>query len=122
VVERADELDRIDPAEWDRVVKEAQAPVFYSHAFVAAYHHAPLAPIDGCTYLVVRRRRDGTAVAVIPAYLQRRPDPIGCLTAAYPEVRGAALLSHVWHCYDGRLPTTIDHDELVPAVVDALRD
>jgi predicted N-acyltransferase len=122
VVERTDELDCIDPAEWDRVVTEARAPVFYSHGFVAAYHRAPLAPIDGYRYLVVRRRGDGTAVAVVPAYLQQRPDPIGCLAEAYPEVRGAALLSHVWHCYDGRLAATIDHDELVPAVVDALRD
>ena len=121
VVERIRELDRIDPAEWDRVVAQAAAPVFYSHDFVAAYHRAPLAPIDGHTYLVVRRRADGTAIAVLPAYLQRRPDPIGCLTAAYPELRGAALLSHVWHCYDGRLPATIDHQELVPAVLDALR-
>jgi hypothetical protein len=104
------------------VVTEAGAPVFYSHGFVAAYHRAPLAPIDGYTYLVVRRRGDDKAVAVVPAYLQHSPDPIGCLAPAYPEVRGAALLSHVWPCYDGRLPATIEHDELVPAVVDALRD
>lgn len=122
VVERTTELDRIDPGEWDRVIAESAAPVFYSHGFVAAYDRAPLASVDGYTYLVVRRRFDGTAVAVVPAYLQRQPDPIGCLTAAYPDVRGAALLSHVWHCYDGRLAATIDHDELVPAVLDALRD
>ena len=121
VVERIRELDRIDPTEWDRVVEQADAPVFYSHDFVAAYHRTPLAPIDGYSYLVVRRRADGAAVAVLPAYLQRRPDPIGCLAEAYPEVRGTALLSHVWHCYDGRLAATIEHDELMPAVLDALR-
>jgi predicted N-acyltransferase len=121
VVERTDELDQIDPGEWDRVITEADAPVFYSHAFVAAYDRFPLAPIDGQTYLVVRRRADGAAVAVVPAYLQTRPDPTGCLAAAYPDVRGTALLSHAWHCYDGRLAAIVEHEELVPAVLDALR-
>jgi predicted N-acyltransferase len=122
VVERTAEPDQVDPGEWDRVVTGSGAPVFYSHGFVAASHRAPLAPVDGYTYLVVRRRSDGKPVAVVPAYLQHDPDPIGCLTAACPQVRGAALLSHAWHCYDGRLAATTDHDELVPAVLDALRD
>lgn len=120
-VEVTDDVDDIDPAEWDGVVDRAGAPVFYSHAFVSAYHHAPLASIEGYAYLIVRRRRDGAAVAVVPAYLQHRPDPIGCLTAAYPDVDGPALLSHVWHCYDGRLPTTVEHECLIPVVVDTLR-
>ena len=91
----------IDPAEWDGVVAAAGAPVFYSHAYLAAYERDPLGRIEGFAYLLVRRRRGGSVVAVAPLYYQQYPDPLGCLYAAYPEAAGSpALLTHVWHCYE----------------------
>lgn len=113
----------IDPAEWDGVVAAAGAPVFYAHTYLAAYERDPLGRIDGFAYLVVRRRRDGSAVAAVPLYYQQDPDPLGCLYAAYPEAAGApALLSHVWHCYDGQLASVVGPAPVLPAVLAGMRE
>lgn len=112
----------LDPAEWDAVVAAAGASVFYSHAYLAAYERDPLGAIHGFAYLLLRRRDNGSAVAVAPLYYQRYPDPLGCLSAAYPEAAGSpALLSHVWHCYDGRLASVVGAAPVVPVVLDAMR-
>lgn len=98
-------------------MRQQQLPVFYSHTFLTAYERHPLTKIDAFRYLVVRR--GGRAVAVLPAYLQHDPDPLGCLAGAYPEAAGQpALLSHSWHCYDARL----GEPSLVPEVMAALRE
>lgn len=104
-VDVVDRIEAIDAAEWDAAVRAQELPVFYSHAFLAAYERHPLTEIDGVAYLTVRQRgATGPPVAVLPAYLQRRPDPLGQLAVAYPEAAGQpALLSHCWHCYDGYL-------------------
>ncbi|MCA1705915.1 MAG: GNAT family N-acetyltransferase [Actinobacteria bacterium] len=113
----------LEPAEWDEVVAAADAPVFYSHAYLTAYERDPLGEIHGFAYLMVRRRGTGSAVAVAPLYYQRYPDPLGCLYAAYPEVAGSpALLSHVWHCYDGQLASVVGAAPVLPAVLDTLRE
>lgn len=109
-------------SEWDDVVAKADAPAFCSYAFVSAYHRAPLIPVEASVHLVVRRRTDGSAVAVVPAYLQRNPDPIGSLATAYPEVAGPALLSPSWHCYDGELAATVARAEVLPVLLTALRE
>jgi predicted N-acyltransferase len=122
-VEVSDRVAELDPADWDGVVTAAGAPVFYTHAYLAAYERDPLAAVDAHAYLVVHRRGAGTPVAVLPLYLQRRPDPLACLAPAYPELAGhPALLTHVWHCYDTHLPTTAaDAAPLVGAVLAAMR-
>ena len=134
-VDTVDRIGAVDPAEWDAAVQAHRLPVFYSRAFLAAYERHPLTAIDGFCYLVVRRRGaapSGTPrtpgplgeppVAVVPAYLQNRPDPLGCLTAAYPESAGQpALLSHVWHCYDAHVGGPTTSPALAAAVVSALR-
>lgn len=112
-----DRIDQVDPDEWDAVVARQRLPVFYSHTFLAAYERHPLTEIDGFRYLVIRR--GGGAVAVLPAYLQRRPDPLGCLADAFPEAAGEpALLTHSWHCYDAHA----GDPALLPIVLGALRE
>lgn len=113
----------IHPAEWDAVVTAAGAPVFYTHAYLDAYERDPLGAVEGHAYLVVRPRSgDRSPVAVLPLYLQRRPDPLSCLGAAYPSLNGdPALLSHVWHCYDTHLPARVDRAGLVQTVIDTMR-
>jgi predicted N-acyltransferase len=112
----------IDPAEWDGVVAAAGAPVFYSHAYLAAYERDPLGRIEGFAYLLVRRRRGGSVVAVAPLYYQQYPDPLGCLYAAYPEAAGSpALLTHVWHCYDGQLASAVGPGPVLAAVLKGMR-
>jgi predicted N-acyltransferase len=104
-VDVADRIDAVDPAAWDAAVRAQGLPVFYSHSFLSAYERHPLTEVDGVAYLTVWRRGvPGPPVAVVPAYFQRRPDPLGHLASAYPEAAGQpTLLSHCWHCYDGHL-------------------
>lgn len=79
--------------------------MFYRHAYLSAYEHAPLTDVHSFAYFVVR---DGDkAVAVTPAYLQTVADPLRRLHETYPEARDQrALLSHAWHCYDAHVPAT----------------
>lgn len=89
-------------AGWDEVVRGDGAPVFYRSAYLAAYHDEPLADVTRFGYLLARDR-DGAPVGALPVGLYRDPDPLGQLAVAWPAVRGTALLSHVWHCYDTRI-------------------
>jgi len=123
VVEVVDRIGHVDPAEWDAAVDALRLPVFYSHAFLTAYENDPLAEVDAVVYLMVRRRGEaGPPVAVLPAYLHRRSDPLGCLGIAYPEAAGEpALLSHSWHCYDAHLGGPEAGPALAAAAMSALR-
>lgn len=123
-VDVADRVSDIDPDEWDSVITAAGAPIFYSHAYLRAYERDPLSDVEGHAYLVVRPRGTGSSsarpVAVLPLYLQPRPDPLGCLGAAYPSLNGdPALLSHVWHCYDTHLPTALHPADPPPPPAEA---
>jgi predicted N-acyltransferase len=122
-VETVDRIGTVDPVEWDAAVEAQRLPVFYSHTFLSAYERYPLAQIDAFAYLLVRRRGEpGPPVAVLPAYLQRRSDPLGCLATVYPEAAGQpALLSHSWHCYDSHLGGPATDPALAAAAVTALR-
>lgn len=96
-------IDAVDLTEWDDVVSEAGAPVFYQAHYLRTYERFPLTDIESFSYFVVRDR--GRAVAVLPVSLLRGLDPLRQLRARYPvtgEERG--LLSHVWHCYDAWIP------------------
>ena len=104
-VEVATTISGVPPQEWDRMVDASSAPIFYRHAFLAAYERAPLLPVERFLYVLVR---DGPVlVAGLPAYLQTTADPVGLVAGVLPDpaTRGnLALLSPCWHCYDAWLP------------------
>lgn len=115
-IEFSSSIREIDAADWNFVVRESGAPVFYEHAYLRAYEQTPLTDVDAFAYFVVRD--GGKPVAVTPAYLQTAADPLRCLHAAYPEARDQpALLSHTWHCYDAHVPATT---EVLPRLLDAM--
>ena len=91
---------------WDEVVAAAGAPVFYTSAYLDAYENAPLQEVEERAYLV---QRDATGLrAVLPVTYMSHADPIGALSGRVPGFaeRPAALLSHIWHCYDSWIPGT----------------
>ena len=118
-VEFARSIREIDAADWNSVVRGADAPVFYEHAYLAAHEQSPLiAGIDSFAYFVIRQ--GDHPVAVAPACVQTAADPLRRLYEVYPEARGqAALLSHAWHCYDAHVPSTIGVDA-VPVLLNAM--
>jgi predicted N-acyltransferase len=122
-VETVGRIEAVDSGDWDAAVDAQRLPVFYSRAFLSAYERHPLTAIDGVAYLLVRRRgRPGPPVAVLPAYLQHRPDAIGHLAGPYPEAADRpALLAHCWHCYDGDVAGAAVTPGLAAAVMAALR-
>jgi hypothetical protein len=78
---------------------------------------------DRCAYLVARDR-EGLPLAVLPAYLQSRYDPLGVLGGVLegrPWASGPMLLSHAWHCYDTCLPAVTLSPALANAVCSSLR-
>ncbi len=105
MAEAVDRIAAVDPVQWDATVAAQGLPVFYSHAFLTAYERDPLAELDAVVYLRIHRKdHQGPPVAVLPAYLARRSDPLGALAAACPEAAGEpVLLSHSWYCYDTHL-------------------
>ncbi|MDX8028712.1 GNAT family N-acetyltransferase [Lentzea sp. BCCO 10_0856] len=115
-IEILSSISEIDAADWDSVVTDGGAPVFYQHAYISAYEQAPLTNADGFVYLVLR---DGDRpIAVIPAYLQSAANPLRRLHEVYPEALGQpALLSHTWHCYDAHVP---GKTEVLPTLLDAM--
>ena len=115
-VEFSNTIREIDSADWDAVVRDAGAPVFYRHAYVSAYEQSPLTTVDAFAYFVVRE--GDKPVAVMPAYLQTVANPLRRLHEAYPDAVGQpALLSHTWHCYDAHVPATA---EVLPRLLDAM--
>jgi predicted N-acyltransferase len=115
-VELSSSISKIDAADWDSVVTDSGAPVFYRHAYISAYEQSPLTNADAFSYFVVR---DGDRpIAVTPAYLQRAANPLRRLHEVYPEALGeSVLLSHTWHCYDAHLP---GKTEVLPTLLDAM--
>ncbi|SFR28204.1 hypothetical protein SAMN04488564_11352 [Lentzea waywayandensis] len=115
-VEFSNTIREIDSADWDAVVRDAGAPVFYRHAYVSAYEQSPLTTVDAFAYFVVRE--GDKPIAVLPAYLQTAANPLRRLHEAYPEAVGQpALLSHTWHCYDAHVPAAA---EVLPRLLDAM--
>jgi predicted N-acyltransferase len=95
--------------EWDAVVHDTDAPLFYYPQFLEAFEQNPLHPLRRTAYLTVRAP-DGNAVSVLPAYLQRGTDPMSVLATHFPDsVDQPVLLSHVWHSYESTVPTYPDH-------------
>jgi hypothetical protein len=116
----SESFEGLSPDVWDGVVRATKAPIFYRASYLAAGERAPLSAAEEFVY-VVARDDDGVPVAVCPATLQYPGDPLGVLTAHFPEIgaQDRLLLSHVWHCYDTRLPA--QRPDAVAAVVETLR-
>jgi hypothetical protein len=119
-VELYESIRSVPAAVWDAAVRASGAPVFYERSYLEAYEDAPLAPVERCAYLVATR--DGAA-AVLPAFLVAAMDPLGALASAFTGApSGRGLVTPGWHCYDGRIPATRPHADLVAAVIAALGD
>jgi GNAT acetyltransferase-like protein len=97
VVEVHDRI--VDQPEWDRVVSESGAPVFYRASILSAYQVAPLQPTLDVRYLTMVH--DGRYTAVLPLYHVPSRDPFGIEAAGTAQTWA---ISHFWHCYDTRLP------------------
>lgn len=102
-----DSISALDREEWNRVVRESDATVFYDFDILAAYEAAPLEPDSAHAYLTVRQKGSGKLVGVLPAYVQDPMNaffhlPEGDPTAELGGTRG--LVTHFWHCYDSSLP------------------
>ncbi|WP_031465036.1 GNAT family N-acetyltransferase [Sciscionella sediminilitoris] len=121
-VQIAEHIAEVDH-EWDVVVRDTDAPVFYYRQFLEAFEKHPIHPLERAAYLTVRAP-NGTAVAVLPAYLQCGTDPMRVLATHFPEeLNRPALLSHIWHSYESTLPTCPEHDPgAVHAALRALGD
>jgi GNAT acetyltransferase-like protein len=105
----------VAPAQWDRVVEESGAPVFYRAALLAAYQATPLQPTLDVRYLTALE--EDRCVAVLPLYHVPPRDPF----AAGPRRTHRTLaISHFWHCYDTRLPALAGGDGLAGAVWSAM--
>ena len=114
-----DTVGAIAAAEWDALVEAAGAPVFYRHAFLTAYERSPLQP-PRLLYVIAR---DGDAlVAAVPCQLHEDADPLGTLARIVPDGGGGgALITHVLHCYDTRVPATELTEEVGSLVCDTMR-
>ena len=89
----------VDAAAWTEVTARSAAPVQYSPAYLSSFEAGPLSPFLAVRYLTATE--DGRAAAVLPCYLQERPDPYDALRGAGLHVGdGPALLGHNWYCYD----------------------
>jgi hypothetical protein len=111
--------------DWDELMDEVGAPVFYSSAFLSAYRKAELSPARAYSYLVLRDV-DRRARAALPAVLLPEMDPVGSLAVYEPAIarHPLGLVSHAWHCYDTWLPARDGLADLegVAAVLDGLRE
>lgn len=112
----SDTIERLPRAAWQHVVERAGAPVFYGYDFLRAYERSPLSDTRGTLYVLVRHGR--APRAAIPAYLLDDWDPLGVLSGLVPadEPARRMLVSHMWHCYDSRLPVADSDDRLVDRV------
>ncbi|MDI5967843.1 GNAT family N-acetyltransferase [Streptomyces sp. SL13] len=115
----------VDAEAWTDVTTRSAAPVQYAPAYLRSYEAAPLSPFLEVRYLTAAQ--DGRATAVLPCYLQERPDPYGALrSAGLPVGDGPALLGHNWYCYDTRVPmlagTPARRDRVLHRMLDTLAD
>ncbi|MGC9665980.1 GNAT family N-acetyltransferase [Planosporangium sp. 12N6] len=83
------------PATVDRLAPS----LYYTRQFLRAYERHPVQHVVDRRYLLVEDA--GVPVGFAPCYVQG--DPLDCLDLG-PD--GRALVSHLWHCPDGRLVGT----------------
>ena len=126
-VECFEQISTVDKEEWDGVVKEARAPIFYQYDLLHAFEHAPLETFLQAVYLMVKDEQSNKPLAVIPAYVQDALDlgSLGVVSDNLPLLQGKSRLgvfSHFWHCYDTCLPMVLDTQEIVEAACTALSE
>lgn len=116
-----DSIERVSAEAWDAAVAASGAPVFYERRYLRAYEASPVVPFEAAAYLVVR---DGSAAAVLPAFVQPEVDPLGALREAFPALRlgGRGLVTPGWHCYDAWIPATRLEPWALDRLLDGLRD
>lgn len=122
-VEIAKSLADIDRGDYQSLYEASGASFFYDWRFLDAAERSPLLEVLQPYYLLARDR--GRLVAFMPAYLQRVAvvDPFGLL-AAKAGLSGQdgqlGLFSHVMHCFDSRLVSTMRIGEVLPALLERL--
>lgn len=126
-VECLDRISTVNKEEWDGVVREAKAPIFYQYDLLHAFEHAPLETFLQALYLIVRDEQSNNPLAVIPAYVQDALDLIslGVVSDNLSLFQGESrrgVFSHFWHCYDTCLPIALDSQEIVEVVCAALSE
>jgi predicted N-acyltransferase len=113
-----------DMTVWRELLAESNAPVFYRPEFLAAYRSYPLRPVHDSRHLLLTDTQ-GKALAALPVYLVDFVDPFRTMTASETLGPGSApacmVISHMWHCYDGRLLTARPDLAVVEASLEALR-
>jgi hypothetical protein len=122
-VETARSLADIDRRDYQSLYEASGASFFYDWRFLDAAERSPLLDILQPYYLLVRER--GRLVAFMPAYLQRVAvvDPFGLLAAKAglsSKDGQLGLFSHVMHCFDSGLVSTVRTGEVLPVVLDRL--
>lgn len=83
-------------ADLPAVVDLLAPSIYYTRQFLHAYENHPVQHVVDRRYLLVEDA--GEPVGFAPCYVQ--DDPLGCLDLG---PGGHALVSHLWHCPDGRL-------------------
>jgi CelD/BcsL family acetyltransferase involved in cellulose biosynthesis len=97
--------------------------VFYRTPYLTSYQRVNLMDADAYAYLVLRDEDGGTRAA-LPVTRQTAMDPLRVLARHEPEIAcdSVGLLSHVWHCYDTRVPMRGDAGTAdLAAILDAQR-
>jgi hypothetical protein len=111
--------------EWEQVVVEAEAPLFYQPDVLDAYRQNPLRETLREARLCVRNEPDARLVAVLPIWLLPASDPLCVLGDVLPGFQPGGrplLLSHVWHWYDTHLPSRSPHPGVLDSVCQALEE
>jgi len=124
-VDILESIAEVDREAWNGLVDTAGAPVFYDHDFLAACEAAPLEPEVARAYLAVRDASSGDLLAAIPAYLYDPMDPYGDFSdelPGFPMRASRGVVSHLWHCYDTRVPAASSRIEVLAALCTALQD
>ena len=112
VVRTVDDLHPGTPA----VVAAAGANANYGVEFMRAYERHPIQPVHGSYYIELLDAA-GQAAAFAPCHVQG--DPLRALGLGPGE---HALLSHVWHCSDGRVVAPEATPAIATELLAAMRD
>lgn len=121
-VEVVRSLADIDRADYQSLYEASGASFFYDWRFLDAAERSPLLEVLQPYYLLARS--EGRLVAFLPSYLQRVAvvDPFGLLAAKAglsSEDGQIGLFSHVMHCFDSNLVSTMPTDEVLPSMLKA---
>ncbi|WP_408952168.1 GNAT family N-acetyltransferase [Lysobacter sp. Hz 25] len=122
-VEVARSLEDIDREAYQSLYEASGASFFYDWRFLDAAERSPLLEVLQPYYLALKDR--GRLVAFLPAYLQRVSvvDPFGLLAARanlLSQDGQLGLFSHVMHCFDSSIVSTLPSGEVLPLLLNRL--